>query len=395
MTELRPTPAARTPGRAVPILIILVSLVGLAASVYLLDVFFQVRLGEASGDHLCSISETVNCEKVAESKYSVFAGIPLAGWGVGLYLALMLAAGMRLFRRQGAFSWDAVLFWLPLVVFVDDVYLAWLQFSCIHSICIVCFLTYALNLLVVLAQLSERRWALGALAREAWADVRWLFGSGARAALSGAGLLALGGTVAWFSLHPMGEVQLPAVAAEASGNGREPVRGPQDAPVKVMGITDFLCPYCARAAVAVEEVLARHPDAVRFEHLDYPLDNECNPNVPKAFHKNACLASYASRCAGRQGRYWPYHQLLFQNQHELGRDSLLELARRLGLDTGAFQECLADPDGSLKAAVQADIQRAVGYGLRGTPTFIVNGAKLEGFIPAEKWEEILSQAGAK
>jgi protein-disulfide isomerase/uncharacterized membrane protein len=378
-------------GIVTPIVVALISLAGLVASVDLLDVFFEVRQGEATGDSFCTLSDALDCEKVAASEYSVFLGVPYALWGIGLYGLLLLGAVVRLIRRdEGAFRWDAVFFWLPFVVLLDDVYLVYLQFTCIGSVCIVCVVTYGLNLLLVLALLLERRFGLVGLAREARADLVWLF-SGVRAYVSAGAVVAGLVAVGWFWAHPMGGLQLsPSTTDRPSQPGTEPVRGPLGAPVTVLGITDFQCPYCGRAAQAVEHVLEKYGDRIRFEHIDYPLDQACNPYIPKPFHRLACYAAYASRCAARQGKYWHYHHLLFDHQKELDDRVVLDLAGKAGLDLPAFKACLSDPEGSLKRSVAADIERARQYKIQGTPTFVVNGKVMPGYLSAEKWDAVLA-----
>lgn len=380
-------------GIVTPVLVAVFALAGLAASIYLLDVFFEVRLGDATGDSFCTLSDALDCERVAASEYSAFLGIPYALWGIGLYALLLAGALVRIVRRvEGAFSWDAVFFWAPFVVLVDDVYLVYVQLTCIGSMCIVCLGTYALNLALVLTLLVERRGDVRALAREAWADVRFLF-SGWRTLISAVVLVAGLAAVGWFWGHPLGAVSL--VRGHGAGRateGAEPVRGPKDAPVQILGITDFQCPYCARAAQAVEQTLEKYGDRVRFEHVDYPLDQSCNPYIPKPFHRLACYAAYASRCAARQGQYWHYHHLLFEHQKGLDDAGILDLAAQVGLDLAAFKACLSDPDGSLKRSVAADIERARQYQIQGTPTFVINGTVRAGYLSPEKWDELIGAA---
>jgi len=377
-------------GLVTPVLVALLALVGLASSVYLLDVFFEVRLGEATGDSFCTLSDALDCERVAASEYSVFLGIPYAAWGIALYAVLLLGALLRIVRRvEGAFRWDAVFFWAPFVVLLDDVYLVYVQLTCIGSMCIVCLGTYALNLVLALTALVARRGDVRSLAGEAAADLRYLF-SEWRSLVSAAALATLLVVVGWFWAHPMGAVSLVRANGEGHATqGSEPVRGPKDAPVQVIGITDFQCPYCARAAQAFEQVLEKYGDRVRFEHVDYPLDQACNPYIPKPFHRLACYAAYASRCAARQGKYWHYHHLLFEHQKELDDAVILDLAGQVGLDLATFKACLSDPDGSLKKSVAADIERARQYQIQGTPTWVVNGKVMAGYLSPDKWDESL------
>ncbi len=393
-------------GLLAPALVVVLSLAGLVGSVYLLDVFYQVRLGSASGDSFCTVSETVNCEKVAASEYSLFLGVPLALWGILFYVWLLTLTGAKVLRRRAreaveasaeagapVWSWDAAMFWPVAIVFFDDIYLAWTQFSCIGSICIVCFVTYALNALLLATFLVARRFDIVGLAREGLGDLRFLLAKPLRIALLMPVIVAAVALLGYLWVHPMGSVDLGSPDGAPPVASDEPTRGPADAPIQIVGITDFECPFCSRAAHGVEQVL-RMPDyqgKIRFEHVDYPLDDACNPNIKKPFHQNACQAAYASRCAAEQNAYWAYHHKLFEHQKSLSRDTYMSLAAELELDAARFGACLDDKDGKMKARIQADIERARAYKIRGTPTFIVNGVAHAGFLPPARWKKLLDE----
>jgi protein-disulfide isomerase len=95
-------------------------------------------------------------------------------------------------------------------------------------------------------------------------------------------------------------------------------------------------------------------------------------------HASACLAAYAAECAGRQGRFWEYHDVLFENGRQLGRDALVGYAERLGLDVRAFDQCLDDP--ATRARVAADVEAASRAGVNSTPTLFINGRLVEGAL---------------
>ena len=107
-------------------------------------------------------------------------------------------------------------------------------------------------------------------------------------------------------------------------------KGPAAAPVTVFEWSDYECPFCQRAQDVLQRLQAEFPDTVRFVFKDFPLRS----------HPNALPAALAARCAGAQGRYWEYHDLLFVAQPDLSRDHLIGYARRLGLDAPGFTECL-------------------------------------------------------
>ena len=126
--------------------------------------------------------------------------------------------------------------------------------------------------------------------------------------------------------------------------------------------------------------MTEFPDKVRLVFKDLPL----------AFHKGALPAAEAARCAGDHGRFWEYHDLLFVAQPAFSRTELEGYAARLGLPAEAFAQCL--DSGKHRDAALADAAEARAAGIRGTPTFIVNGKRLVGAQPFEVFRDAIQQA---
>jgi protein-disulfide isomerase len=98
-------------------------------------------------------------------------------------------------------------------------------------------------------------------------------------------------------------------------------------------------------------------------------------------HKDAMGAHLAAAAAGRQGKFWEFHDRVFANQQQLNADTYKRYARELGLDVARFERDLADPE--LKNSVEADKAEARSLGLTGTPGIFVNGRFLGGARPYE------------
>lgn len=143
--------------------------------------------------------------------------------------------------------------------------------------------------------------------------------------------------------------------------GDAPIRGPVDAPVTLVVFDDFQCPYCARLAPVLKQVLERNSQTVRLVLKNFPL----------SMHRYARKAAIAALAAGRQGKYWQMHDLLFENYRQLSDEKVDELAGKLNLDMARWKKDLADP--ALAAQVDADLRQGQKLGVRGTPTLYVNG----------------------
>jgi len=141
-----------------------------------------------------------------------------------------------------------------------------------------------------------------------------------------------------------------------------PVKGPADAPVTIVEWADYECPFCGRAAPALDKLFKEFPDKIRLVFKNYPL----------SIHQNSEIAARAAVAAGKQGKFWQMHDALFKNQ-EKGLDKLTieKLARDLGLDMKKFK---ADWQSEAVADVVArDRKEGDKLGLEGTPLIYING----------------------
>jgi protein-disulfide isomerase len=154
-----------------------------------------------------------------------------------------------------------------------------------------------------------------------------------------------------------------AAAAQRAGNA--PSFGPADAKVAIVEYSDFECPFCSRAAEVVHGLKERYGERVRFVFRQYPLP----------MHDNAMLAAEASLAAHAQGKFWPYHDLLFANQRALDRASLEKYAKEAGLDLAKFKKALDEH--TYADAVRADMKLGEQIGVQGTPTMIVGTKRVE------------------
>jgi protein-disulfide isomerase len=158
------------------------------------------------------------------------------------------------------------------------------------------------------------------------------------------------------------------------------IRGAPAAPVTIVEWSDYQCPYCRRVEGTLASLLVEFAGSVRIVFKDFPL----------ASHDRALPAALAARCAGAQGRYWEYHDLLFVAQPEFSRDQLVGYARRLGLEAASFTTCL--DTARFQDAVLADRREGREAGVEGTPTFFINGEKLVGALPIEDFRAAIRRA---
>ena len=154
----------------------------------------------------------------------------------------------------------------------------------------------------------------------------------------------------------------------------DPVKGNSDAPVTIVEFSDFQCPFCARfyqqTLSSLEESYIK-TGKVKFVYRDLPLDR---------LHPNARAAHIAAECADEQGKFWEYHDVLFNKQTEWQSLSSIEFtstltqyATDLGLKNASFESCLNSQE--IADEVNKDATQARGYGVSATPTFFIGNEK--------------------
>lgn len=162
-------------------------------------------------------------------------------------------------------------------------------------------------------------------------------------------------------------------------------KGSKDAPIVVVEFSDFQCPFCAKFySQTLSQIEKDYVETgkIQFVYRDYPLSN---------IHPYAQKAAESAECARDQGKFWEYHNLLFENQAVLSDSSLKQFASDLGLDSTQFNECL-DSD-KYYDETQKDLKDGTTIGIRGTPGFAVGkrGEKaqfISGARPYSSFKEV-------
>lgn len=147
--------------------------------------------------------------------------------------------------------------------------------------------------------------------------------------------------------------------------GPAPSFGPEDAKVTLVEFSDFQCPYCSRAAKTTQDIKAKYANKVRFVFRQFPLE----------MHPQAHLAAQASLAANAQGKFWEFHDKMFENQHALERKHLEQYAQDVGLDVAKFKQALEQE--TYKGTVDADLALGMSVAVQGTPTLFVNGKRVD------------------
>ena len=375
-------------------LMLALSLAGLAASVKLALIHAQVH-SDPNVESFCALSEGVNCDTVALSEYSVFAGLPVAVWGILGYATIGTTVMWRAAARSRRLP-NLVLLMLTGFAASVSVTLGTISFILIDSVCILCLATYVINAsllgvsVVLWRQQLKRRSLIEALA---WALPRWrrvapLLGTAGALAL----ILMLVYPRYWEAPGEMVATAEAAPAASSSSCADEsavvtgvtddghPFIGARHPLVTVVEYSDYQCPHCSRAHRQIRTLTRAHAGKVRLVHRHFPLDETCNPIVKRRFHPHACYYSLLAICAAEQDKFWAANDYLYDHGRDSEPAGPEALARELSLDLAELNDCI---EHRARSTLDADIAAGLKLRIRGTPTFDVEGELHTGALPAE------------
>jgi protein-disulfide isomerase len=159
---------------------------------------------------------------------------------------------------------------------------------------------------------------------------------------------------------------------------RSPVRGNRDAPVVLVEFADYQCPYCQKIHPDLEKLQKEYGNRLALVYKDYPLP----------MHPYAQKAAEAARCAGVQGKFWEFHDMLFAGK-KLQPADLKEQAHTLNLNEQQFDKCIVE--GLEAADVEKDAAEARSLGITGTPSFFINGHFFSGVLSYAALRDMVEQ----
>ncbi len=381
------------------------ALLGLGASVAAVYVHYRI-LQDPTYTSFCDISATVSCHAVYQSAYGAVAGVPVSLVGALWFLAatgLAVAsrpepAGVKAARSEekGARTTTApvpsaipgYLFVFSTLALAVVLYLAYASWFILEMTCVLCVLTYVAVAGLFLASGAATPVSVTSLPRRLWGDLRRLLRSPVGLATSAAYVVIAIVAIAWF---PRADV-LAAGAAPASAatiqedqrteferwmdqQPRVPLAIPNDgARVLIVKFNDYQCPPCRQTFMEYSPIIAKynadHPGSVKFVGKDFPLDPECNQFGQ---HMAGCEAAAAVRMARAKGRADQMEAWLFENQPQMTPALAKEGAKQIA--------GVADFDAQYPRVldlIKSDVALGHQLGIKATPTFFINGVKIEG-----------------
>ncbi|MDO8626530.1 MAG: DsbA family protein [Candidatus Magasanikbacteria bacterium] len=174
-----------------------------------------------------------------------------------------------------------------------------------------------------------------------------------------------------------------ATRADLEIPGR-PYLGAASSSLVVVEFIDYKCPNCLLAEPILNNVINKYGQKIKLIIRDFPVEST---------HPGATALAEVAACAGVEGRYKVVHDWLYKNQNNLpaylGQAELDTLSSETGLDLQKLKACQSNTNSEAVRNVRSDYFDGLKFGVRGTPTFYINGVKVEGVISAEGWASII------
>jgi len=386
--------------------ILTLSLIGFITTIKLAMIYYNANFNPYALPSFCSISDFIDCDGIAKTTESQFFGIPLAYWGMFLYfvISVLLFAdklkNFRLFRFMEVFKnpLDYIAA-LGIISFTISMILLGISLFEIQKLCVLCAFTYVLNLIIALVALDYKNGGVMKAFKTSFND----FISAVKIKKYGLAFAAAVAIVSVFlTFTTTSYAFTPQVKREkgfkefvstkvnkysAKGN----ILGDKDAELVVYTYTDYLCPICGAYNIMIHK-LAKELKNVRFEHVNLPLDMECNKYLQRPFHNGSCrLAKYAI-AAEKQNKFLEINSLFFEKQPAT-EEGIIEIAKSVGLNIEQLKKDAESPETAKK--IRDDIEKAAALGLNGTPSTVIGDKTYIGIKAYDDFKEILIKAGAK
>ena len=364
--------------------------VGAAVSVFQTNSFFALRSGAAGLRSFCQVG-SFDCVAIEMSKYAEIApGIPLSALAAG-WLFAQLGILIHAIVSQSESSARFAFITSSISLLTSLIYIG-IMAGVMKVGCILCLTLDALNLLIFGTLFSLKNTKLP----------NWKL-------VLGAGVGAIG-IMLFLSkvLNPLADISTAQIneyidsillskPVAVSYSPNEIVSGPSDASVTIVKFSDFECPACKMGAQGLHPVLSQYKSKVRFVFKNHPLDNACNRAISRPMHHHACELARIGLCAQASGKFESIYETLFENQEELAKAQASEIYSILKshgvTNADELKACAGSPETTAKLSKQ--IEEGLSLGIASTPTFYVNGIKVEGGLPTPAWKVLIERLSQK
>ena len=385
------------------IILIILCLIGLGLSIELCKVFYNANFSASSVKSICAINEMFDCDAVAKTSYSQFLGVPLSVWGLILYLFILFMLfvdkikNIKFLGFLGVFKNPAsYIFCISLLSFCISIVLGSISIFKINSICIFCFMTYFIDLLIALI---AKDWTKGI-----FYEIKNSFSDFVEA-------IKVRRYAFWFIMlvllflsiliyTSITNVLSPQIIkrntfikefGQYKNIVNKNIMGPENADIVIDEFIDFNCAGCFIANLYMHRIVNEFENVKVIQH-NVPLDITCNPNMKYEGHKNSCLKARYAIAAGMQNKYWQMSDMLFTDSPD-DEKGIIEGARLLDFDIKKLKEDANSE--KVNKEIEKSIKLADEKDVIGTPTIYIGMKKLLGINSYPDFKNLVKELGGR
>lgn len=381
-------------------------ILGLLVTVDLAYIYYKANFDMYALPSFCSVSDLIDCDGVARTLEAQFMGVPLAYWGMFLYAFITMLLCVDKLKKipflkflevfKNKFHYIAS---LGIISFTISMILLCVSLFGIHKLCVMCAVTYVINLCIGIVALDGLEGGLAGAIKQSFIDLKdGLKPIGYRIAFIAVMIFAcifLGWTYTSAKFSPALKVKhnygefLKAKTNKYAVKGN--LLGTDDKDAVVVNVySDYMCPMCTVFNMMLHKA-AKEFDNIRIEHHSMPLDTACNKYMTQEFHKGSCTMAKYAEAAHLQGKFWEVNSLFFEKKPK-SEDEILKLLENaeFGLDMDRLQKDAHSKE--VNDIIQKDITYAVKHEQIGTPTINIGndfnmGIPKGGYPGLKEWIE--------
>ena len=363
--------------------ILFITIAGLFDAIYLSISHYRVY-NDIGYQSFCAISQALNCDTVSQSPYSILFGVPVPIWGIlgyALFLTLLLFAWPKNALRRRVWS---LLFLISLGFTVYSLVLAFISTYSIQSYCIMCILSYAVNLLLLyFTWIVRNRFQCEPIIKAIALDFCYLLNY-PRTIIPITSVFGVGAVLMMLYFPAYWQMTPPVLSNDmTTGVTKDghPWIGAENPELVIVEFSDYRCFQCKKMHFFLRRIIQQQPDKIRLVHRHFPMDHTINPIVNQPFHTGAAKLAIVSLFAAEKDKFWQMNDILFDIDKQTETVNIQDLAQKTGIDFEEMKHAFANRELWLK--LQQDIQDGLKYGLTGTPGFIIDDQVYLGQIPPD------------
>ncbi|MDC1174761.1 thioredoxin domain-containing protein [Bacteriovoracaceae bacterium] len=349
----------------------------IALGIYLTNHYYAVKFPEGlAPTSMCDINSYFNCDIATHSKLSNIAGIPISIFGMMIGFIAMFG---YMFQNP---RFEKTLTLFLTVNFIGCVSLFLYSLIALGGLCPFCFLYYVFSSALFFLLFKRCKWggfdplyflSFGVIILIA-AGISFSVTNSKMEKISKIAPSLIG---QFNNLKNLGAPSFESEYRLASATEKF-----EDAPIQITKFSDFECPACKALSEQFHSIMKEYKGKINIQYFFFPLDHNCNPAIQRPLHVNACNATYLSVCLPE--KFPVIEKELFDNQANFSKELFLKIAKREGV-----LECFESKE--TKDKVAKYLGEAKPFNVSSTPTFILNGKKIEGVLPTNQIKILLDE----